>query len=236
MKTNADIQRALIALGYDLGKGGPSGKGDDGVFGALSRGALSSYQRAQGLKATGAPDADTMRRLFPALVVPTILPPWYAEARRLMGTREVAGSGNSGIIMGWARRLGLWYPDDETAWCGLFVAHCISFTLPTEPQPSGPLGARNWLKFGRELKTPAIGAVMVFSRPGSSWSGHVGFYAGESDIAYRILGGNQSNAVNENWIAKSRLLGARWPTSYALPSAGRVRLSSAGAVLSHNEA
>lgn len=31
--------------------------------------------------------------------------PWYEEARRLIGTREIAGSRHSPIIMGWVKRL-----------------------------------------------------------------------------------------------------------------------------------
>ena len=175
MKTNADVQRALLALGYNLGKGGPSGSGDDGIWGARSRSAAAAFQMAQGLKVTSLPDADTMRRLFPALDKPKILPPWYAEARRLMGTKEVIGRQHSSIIMGWARKLGLAYAEDETPWCGLFAAHCLGFSLPGEAQPANPLGARNWLKFGRAIDTPAEGAVLVFWRGSKAvWSWHVG--------------------------------------------------------------
>lgn len=44
-----DVQAALIALGYDLGKGGPSGKGDDSVWGDKTSAAVLSFQRANGL-------------------------------------------------------------------------------------------------------------------------------------------------------------------------------------------
>lgn len=238
MKTTADIQRALIALDYPLGKGGPSGKGDDGVWGALSRQALTAYQKAQGLKATGQADPDTLLRLFPAeLGRLAVLPPWYAEARRLMGTKEIVGRQHSSAIMGWAKSLKLAYADDETPWCGLFVAHCLSLALPGEAQPANPLGARNWGKFGRPLAAPALGAVLTFWRgTRTGWSGHVGFYAGETATAFRVLGGNQSNAVTKAWLGKERLLDIRWPSTYPAPTSGRVKLSSAGAALSTNEA
>ncbi|MEZ2406117.1 peptidoglycan-binding protein [Bosea sp. RCC_152_1] len=48
-----EAQAALVALGYNLGKGGPSGNGDDGVWGSLSRTACAAFQRGRGLTATG---------------------------------------------------------------------------------------------------------------------------------------------------------------------------------------
>jgi hypothetical protein len=52
---------------------------------------------------------------------------------------------------------------------------------------------------------------LVFER-GSS--GHVGFAIGEDDANFFVLGGNQSDAVTIARIAKSRLLGARWPNTF----------------------
>jgi uncharacterized protein (TIGR02594 family) len=229
--TNAEIQRALLALGYNLGRAGA-----DGIWGALSRAAMSAFQAKQRLPVTGQPDARSLAALFPGSVAPAVTPLWHAEAGRLMGTREIAGRQHSGTIMGWAKRLKLAYADDETPWCGLFVAHCIAATLPDEPLPANPLGARNWLKFGRTLTEPALGAILVFWRGSKAgWSGHVGLYAGERADAFRVLGGNQSNAVTETWLAKDRLLGIRWPGSVDLPSGGRIASTAAGA-LSRNEA
>ena len=48
----------------------------------------------------------------------------------------------------------------------------------------------------------------MFSRAGG---GHVGFYVGEDRFYYRVLGGNQQNAVNVMRIAKSRCVAIRWP-------------------------
>lgn len=49
MNSLAEIQRALIALGYNLGKGGPSGKGDDGIWGANTAAAIESFQKSKAL-------------------------------------------------------------------------------------------------------------------------------------------------------------------------------------------
>ena len=53
-------------------------------------------------------------------------------------------------------------------------------------------------------------AVLIFSR-GSG--GHVGFAIGQDDAHFYVLGGNQSDAVTIARVAKSRLLGARWPAT-----------------------
>ena len=64
--------------------------------------------------------------------------------------------------------------------------------------------------FGQEVE-PIPGAVLVFAR-GSG--GHVGFAVGQDDTHFYVLGGNQSDAVTVARIARSRLLGARWPATF----------------------
>ena len=57
---------------------------------------------------------------------------------------------------------------------------------------------------------------MVFWRISEhSGKGHVGFYTGEDDDAYRILGGNQSNSVCYQWVSKTRFKAALWPATAA---------------------
>jgi hypothetical protein len=46
----ADIQKVLIALGYNIGKTGPKGDGVDGVNGQLTRSAIGKFQEDQGLR------------------------------------------------------------------------------------------------------------------------------------------------------------------------------------------
>ena len=77
---------------------------------------------------------------------------------------------------------------------------------------TNPYWARHWLLFGREVQ-PIIGAVLVFSR---GFGGHVGFAVGQDDTNFFVLGGNQSDAVTIARVAKSRLLGARWPATWPL--------------------
>ena len=77
-------------------------------------------------------------------------------------------------------------------------------------------GAKNWLQWGQELKSPVDGCVVVFTREGG---GHVGFVTGEDvNGNLLVLGGNQSNEVNIKSFAKSRVTGYRYPEGYSIPN------------------
>ncbi len=209
------VQKRLILLGFNPGP-------VDGVRGRMTIGALRKFQESRGLVADGILGPLTHAELFgeaEGASVPSFdTMPWFDEANRLIGTQEVAGSGNNPVIMDFAENLDIDYAGDDIPWCGLFVAHCIGATMPFEGLPNGPLGARNWLKFG-EACTPQLGAVVVFWRESpTSWKGHVGFYAGEDSTHVHCLGGNQSNAVNIRRFPRARVLGARWPLTGPAPS------------------
>lgn len=163
-------------------------------------------------------------------------PAWYEEARKHLGLREYPGSRHNPTIMAWARRLGakvlgMNYTNDETPWCGLFVAHCIE-SAGWEPAKIA-VRAKAWATWGRQLNAPRLGCVLVFDREGG---GHVGFYAGENATHYYVIGGNQGNSVSEMLLKKDRLVqgGMRWPVGPELPPAKIVRRT--GGVVSTNEA
>jgi uncharacterized protein (TIGR02594 family) len=233
--TVLDIQRALKARGIDPGP-------LDGIWGRKTIEAVKAFQKGSGLAADGIVGPKTWDALnasvsfaAPVLTGPA-LPVWYIEAQRHKGLKEVAGKQHSSVIQKWLKFLKAGWSDDETAWCGTYVGWCIGSTLPDEPLPTNPFGARRWEKFGEPLKVPAIGAVAVFWRGSKTgWQGHVGFYAGEDQSCIHVLGGNQSNAVTVTRISKSRLLGYRWPSTVPLPTTGRVSASATGKV-SENEA
>lgn len=215
--TIRDIQRALAAKGYVVGA-------IDGVWGPQTRAALARFQRDQGITVDGIVGPQSLGRLFPDAPAPAQdlgnpIPVWFHEARRLIGTREQPGRGSNPEILDWASDVSLVYSGDDIPWCGLFVSHCISATLADEPVPAHLLSARAWERFGVRTK-PTLGAVMVFWRESiASGLGHVGFYAGEDDTAYRILGGNQSDSVSLAWKPKDRCVAARWPATVAAPDA-----------------
>ena len=208
MKTVLEIQKRLKELGYDPGP-------LDGVRGRLTINAVKRYQQAMHLTVDGIVGPNTLRSLFGGPLVSEVFSPdampWLDEAKRLMGTAEVAGSKNNPVIMNWAEQLDVWYPSDDVAWCGLFVAHCMASSMPDEPLPSNPLGARNWATFGDKCDI-IDAAVAVFWRGSpSGWLGHVGFVTGQTTSNIEIIGGNQSDKVSIIQMPKSRLLATRWP-------------------------
>lgn len=223
--TTLDLQRRLAALGFDPGP-------LDGVHGRRTLAALKAFQAKSGLVADGIAGPLTLRALgraeLPNGVEPASFaePAWLAEARRWMGLREIAGPRSNPKILEWGRAASDLYRDDDTPWCGAFVFAQFAAVLPDEPLPVNPLWARGWARFGVALESPAPGALLVFERGPSA--GHVGFYVGEDASRFRVLGGNQSNAVSETWIAKRRLIAIRWPRTVGAPSPRRVRITAAG--------
>lgn len=168
-------------------------------------------------------------------------PPWLIEARKHVGTREIVGPRHSPVIMGWIREIGasiLGVPvnDDETPWCGTFMALVMKRSGIQPPKIA--VRASQWGragKWGRELLGPRLGCVLVFTRNGG---GHVGLYVGEDATHFHVLGGNQSNSVNVMRLAKTRLAegGMRWPAGIELPPQRAVHLTAGGAPVSGNEA
>ena len=156
---------------------------------------------------------------------------WMKTARESIGLKEVAGPKHNTKIQAWLAKLGAWWKDDETPWCGTFVAHCLREN--GLPVPQHWYRALAWKDYGSNLRPTHVceGAILVFAREGG---GHVGFYVGEDRFYYRVLGGNQSNAVNVMRIAKNRCVAIRWPKGVPV-TGGPVHVTS-NAPVSENEA
>lgn len=220
------IQQALAAKGFSPGN-------IDGIWGRRTEGAVRAFQRSQGLEVDGIVGPLTTAKLF--ATAPQPAPPlddaslvWFQEARRLLGVKEKPGVASNPEILNWAGAAGIPYKSDDIPWCGLFVAHCVSATLSQEPLPSNPLGAQAWLKFGGPCERQPGGILVFWRERPTSWKGHVGFYAGEDNQAYHVLGGNQSDKVSIARIAKDRLLGARWPATVPVGAGGKVQVAATG--------
>jgi uncharacterized protein (TIGR02594 family) len=102
-----------------------------------------------------------------------------------------------------------------TPWCGAFAAFCVK-QAGLEP-PTGAAVAANWKKWGSEISFRSgeipEGAVVVLSpSEGTGTSGHVAFFNGFADNGKRVklLGGNQSDALNVKSFMTSRIAAVRW--------------------------
>jgi uncharacterized protein (TIGR02594 family) len=135
-------------------------------------------------------------------------PSWLKIARSYDGLKEIPGPRHNQTIIRWLGKLKAWWSDDETPWCGVFVARCMQESNLSYPKFY--MRAKAWSDYGSLLRRDRLapGAILVFDRAGG---GHVGFYVGEDAGFYYVLGGNQSNAVNVMKLGKSRLVASRWP-------------------------
>lgn len=136
-------------------------------------------------------------------------PTWLLHARTFLGLGEVKGPKHNATIVRWWEAIKATFRDDETPWCAAFVGGVLE---DIGIESSRNASARSYLKWGYPLTAPAVGCVVVFSRPGSAWSGHVGFVVGE-DAKGRllVLGGNQGDQVSVAPFDRARVLGYRWP-------------------------
>jgi uncharacterized protein (TIGR02594 family) len=155
-----------------------------------------------------------------------------------LGVQEVVGEGSNKTIIAWRDELNAagvpikGFSDDDIPWCGLFVAY-VCFKAGKKVVKD-PLWALNWANFGGKSSSPSLGDVISFKRPSG---GHVGFYIGEDETCFHILGGNQSNKVSIIRIEKSRMVAARNQYDIGPPeSAKPYKLYSAGGAISKNEA
>jgi uncharacterized protein (TIGR02594 family) len=134
-------------------------------------------------------------------------PSWLLSARRHLGLTEIPGKATHPTILRWLRSLRAWWVDDETPWCGTFVAAC--FREVNVPLPKHWYRAKGWLEWGIPIQAPKLGAVVIFERPGG---GHVGFIVGiDQQGRLLVLGGNQGNRVSVAPFDITRVIGYRWP-------------------------
>lgn len=159
-------------------------------------------------------------------------PPWLVEARKHEGLAEIPGPKTNDIIGRWLKQLGAWWTDDETPWCGTFVAHCMQVASVTLPK--NWMRAKAWADWGIKLSAPELGCVVVFERTGG---GHVGFVIGRTIAGnLLVLGGNQGDRVKVSEFSRQRVVGYYWPTSVPLPIHQALLVMDSTGQLSTNEA
>jgi len=158
------------------------------------------------------------------------------EAIKLYGIKEGVGAKDNPIIIEWAKECGLGgiYKEDSMPWCGLFVSICLHRAgRDILPSTWDNLRALKWGSWGLPARTAMLGDILVFQRPGG---GHVGFYVGEDEVAYHVLGGNQGDMVSVTRISKSRMVAISRPKYNNQPENIRIVKLMISGKLSENEA
>jgi len=156
---------------------------------------------------------------------------WLTEGRRHLELKEIPGTATNSTIARWLVELAAWWRDDETPWCGTFVAHCMWHAGYAVPKFW--MRAKEWASWGRALDIPVVGCIVVLERNGG---GHVGFVVGQDDRGnLLVLGGNQGNKVSIAAFPRLRAVAYRWPTAVPLFHLDPLPVL-AGAELSQSEA
>lgn len=103
-------------------------------------------------------------------------------------------------------------------WCAAFVNAVLKeLDLPGSDSVSDyPLVARSFLKWGKRVKEPQPGDIVVFPRGREPWQGHVGFYVDtvyeNGTKFYQVISGNHKDSVTmELFPARSALGIRRYP-------------------------
>jgi uncharacterized protein (TIGR02594 family) len=159
-------------------------------------------------------------------------PSWLTIGRSYLGMREIAGKETAPVITRWLKDLRAWWSDDETPWCGVFVAAVMREA--GYGRPSAWYRAKAWAEYGTALDKPEKGCIVVYDRKGG---GHVGFVVSiESGGRIMTLGGNQGNVVSIAPFDPERVLAYRWPPEAPPPREDLPLVGKSSAQSSNNEA
>lgn len=112
--------------------------------------------------------------------------------------------------------------EDETAWCGSFIGGVMAQAGLGSKVPKAFYQAKAWNTVGTKLNKAAYGCLVIFNRASG---GHVGIVVGKTSAGrLKVLGGNQSDAVNIMDFDTSRVVGYRWVSTGTLPNEHRYDL------------
>ncbi|KQP61047.1 TIGR02594 family protein [Methylobacterium sp. Leaf108] len=220
------IQRALLARGYDLGPAGA-----DGDAGPKTIAAVTAFQRVAGLVADGIAGPKTQKALQTADITDRQAEPdkpgWLVLAEALNGLKEGKGAANNPEVVKLFADAG--FPGiktDSTAWCAAYVNGILE---RAGHRGSRSLAARSLEAWGVGLKAPVLGCIATKKRGNSTWQGHTGFVVGASKDQVFLLGGNQSDAVNVAAFKRSEITAFRWPSDVPIPASSTLPTTIAGA-------
>lgn len=151
-----------------------------------------------------------------------------ATARKYIGTVEVKGTKHNPKILALtvkafaATGKKSWIHNDEIPWCGSYLGGVFAESGLGHKIPKEFYRAREWESAGTKLTRPAYGCVVTFTRDGG---GHVGIVVGKTKTGMlKVLGGNQSDAVNIADFDPKRVTSYRWVSAGSVPTAIRYEL------------
>ena len=96
----------------------------------------------------------------------------------------------------------------------------VVIEVPVEKKVEKPYTVKRQVEkiVQKEVDVPMAGDLVIFPRGNSDWKGHVGFYLSsikqDGKEYYRILGGNQNNAVSIDLYPAKKALGIRRANKY----------------------
>ena len=164
-----------------------------------------------------------------------------ANARKYIGTVEVKGTKHNPKILALtvkafaATGKKSWINEDDTPWCGSYLGGVFAESGLGHKIPKEFYRAREWESAGTKLTRPAYGCIVTFTRDGG---GRVGIVVGKTKAGMlKVLGGNQSDAVNIADFDPKRVTSYRWVSSGSVPHEHRYDLPVlAAGRISTNEA
>jgi uncharacterized protein (TIGR02594 family) len=159
------------------------------------------------------------------------IPKWLQVMRAITGLTEDPGDEDNPRILGMRDFIAKRFPDmadycdeyqhDETPWCGLTAAFCVSVVKIRPPFGADDverfLWALSWSDDPgyMEIGRPVLGCIVVMEREGG---GHVTMYEfTDSNGYYACRGGNQSDAVNVQHYDPDAVVALVWPRAAGEP-------------------
>lgn len=134
-------------------------------------------------------------------------PKWLELARVELGTKEIPGpQSNPEVVQYYLDVVGAKL-GDHVPWCAAFVGAML---MRSGKKSSGSLMALSYTNYGKRcLAQP--GAIAVYRRGNSRWTGHVNFVESVQGNRLTCIGGNQSDAVTRATYQRDRAIAFRWP-------------------------
>lgn len=146
-------------------------------------------------------------------------PQWYKDAMAELGVKEILGPEQNARINEYQTAAGYNAQDELIPWCGSFISWIMRKNgIPYRFNTAA--AAADWAHWGKALKSPVTGAVMVFPH-------HVTLFSSWVDDSHTVfwgLGGNQGGKAQDGGgvtLSKydvRKCIAIRWPEKVPTPT------------------